>query len=441
MVLLVLQGTSLSLALRYSRVKPGTPYLGSVSVLLTELLKLAICLAVQLRSCRAGAVEDGVSVVKACRKQLQTILAQSLPMLLPAAMFVMQQVLLIIAATHLDAVAFQIFSQSFKLVPTALFAYWLLGQHLDPIQWASIPVLAAGVILVTINNGAAGGGAAAAALAARQAAGLEGSLLEGLGWVVGMVACSVSGLSSAYAGVYFEKYVKGKNAASLWVRNIQLGVWGVPLSCVYMAAKDGGRIRQAGVLQGFDASAWLVVALQVFGGLVTGMVVKYCDNILKNFALAISVILTVLVVIPLFGQWPSGFFLLGVGLVLLSVFMYGKAVDGDVLKRLLNWCKRCLPWVGEDGNTNRHLLYVFLASCLAVGGILGIYGMQLYVTKGIAAAAQQQQQQQQFQWQARVTATAKQGAESLASRARLRGAGALLKPVFAKAAGKQQQQR
>lgn len=35
---------------------------------------------------------------------------------------------------------------------------------------------------------------------------------------------------------------------------------------------------------------------------MTGMVVKYCDNILKNFALAISVILTVLVAIPLFGQ-------------------------------------------------------------------------------------------------------------------------------------------
>lgn len=44
------------------------------------------------------------------------------------------QVLLVIAATHLDAVAFQIFSQSFKLVPTALFAYWLLGQMLEPMQ-------------------------------------------------------------------------------------------------------------------------------------------------------------------------------------------------------------------------------------------------------------------------------------------------------------------
>ena len=36
MVMLILQGTALSIALRYSRVKAGTPYLGSVSVLLTE---------------------------------------------------------------------------------------------------------------------------------------------------------------------------------------------------------------------------------------------------------------------------------------------------------------------------------------------------------------------------------------------------------------------
>ncbi|EFN52865.1 hypothetical protein CHLNCDRAFT_12764, partial [Chlorella variabilis] len=186
--------------------------------------------------------------------------------------------LLIVAATHLDAVAFQIFSQSFKLVPTALFAYWLLGQMLEPMQ------------------------ASAAAAAAAPDWPAACAPPSGLDYVTGMVACSVSGLSSAYAGVYFEKFVKGRHAASLWVRNIQLGMFGVPLSTAYALLKDGWRIRQGGVMQGFDAATWMVVALQVFGGLVTGMVVKYCDNILKNFALAISVILTVLVAIPLFGQ-------------------------------------------------------------------------------------------------------------------------------------------
>ena len=54
----------------------------------------------------------------------------------------MQQVLVIVAASHLDAVTFQICSQSFKIMPTALFAVWLLGQFLTPMQWASLPVLA-----------------------------------------------------------------------------------------------------------------------------------------------------------------------------------------------------------------------------------------------------------------------------------------------------------
>ena len=62
------------------------------------------------------------------------------------------QVLVIVAASHLDAVTFQICSQSFKIMPTALFAVWLLGQVLQPMQWASLPVLAVGVVLVTMNG-------------------------------------------------------------------------------------------------------------------------------------------------------------------------------------------------------------------------------------------------------------------------------------------------
>ena len=48
--------------------------------------------------------------------------------------------LVIIAASHLDAVTFQIGSQSFKILPTALFAAWLLGQRLTGMQWGSLPV-------------------------------------------------------------------------------------------------------------------------------------------------------------------------------------------------------------------------------------------------------------------------------------------------------------
>ncbi|KAL3144855.1 hypothetical protein ABBQ38_001958 [Trebouxia sp. C0009 RCD-2024] len=232
-------------------------------------------------------------------------------MVVPAGLFVMQQVLVIVAASHLDAVTFQICSQSFKIMPTALFAVWLLGQYLTPMQWASLPVLAVGVVLVTMN-GSAGTTSAA------------GTVKEG-DWTLGLSASALSGLSSAYAGVYFEKYVKGKMSSTLWIRNLQLGIYGLPLSIAYMFAKDHANLSNGGAMQGFGYLAWTVVGLQVFGGLIVGMVVKYADNILKNFANALSVIFTVIGAMPLFGQYPSFFFLFGVVGVVLSVCMYGKS--------------------------------------------------------------------------------------------------------------------
>jgi hypothetical protein len=39
--------------------------------------------------------------------------------------------------------------------------------------------------------------------------------------------------------VYFEKYVKGKMGQTLWIRNLQLSIYGVPLAFMYSVIKDG----------------------------------------------------------------------------------------------------------------------------------------------------------------------------------------------------------
>lgn len=323
MLLLVVQGTMMSVVLRYSRIQEGSMYLPSVSVCMAEMIKLCICIAYllimgdtkngkQLPTHQKQSGEEDAHVLT--YRDWKALVIDSVPMALPASMFVFQQVLLIWSATYLDAVTYQIFNQAFKLVPTAIFARVLLGQKLKPMQWMSLPVLAFGVILITTNNNSSSSSGSSE---------VDGNAVL---WYAAMVACSLAGLSSAFAGVYFEKYVKGKLAGSLIRRNLQLGIYGVPFSCMYALIKDGQRIREDGALSGFGQSAWGVVWLQVFGGFIIALVVKYCDNILKNFALAGSVILTVLVSIPLFNQWPSSFFLFGVTAVLLSVFMYGGSM-------------------------------------------------------------------------------------------------------------------
>lgn len=69
-------------------------------------------------------------------------------------------------------------------MPTAVFAVWLLGQYLTPMQWSSLPVLAFGVVFVTMNGSSA----------------TQDSTSDQV--LLGLGASALSGLSSAYAGEY-----------------------------------------------------------------------------------------------------------------------------------------------------------------------------------------------------------------------------------------------
>lgn len=74
------------------RTRPGTPYLASVAVIYTELVKLVICMGAQAGVCWQTAGDRGLTVREEMVHQAQEILGKSYPMLVPAALFVMQQV-------------------------------------------------------------------------------------------------------------------------------------------------------------------------------------------------------------------------------------------------------------------------------------------------------------------------------------------------------------
>ena len=60
---------------------------------------------------------------------------------------------------------------------------------------------------------------------------------------IGFVAVLFSCISSGFAGVYFEKILKG-STTSLWLRNIQLGLFASFLSFATMMFKDGAHVQQ-----------------------------------------------------------------------------------------------------------------------------------------------------------------------------------------------------
>ncbi len=73
---------------------------------------------------------------------------------------------------------------------------------------------------------------------------------------------------------------------------------------------------------GFDSYVWMLVLVQAGGGILVAAVIKFADNILKGFATAIAIVANGLVSYFLFDFVPSGLFLLGATIVVVSTVLY-----------------------------------------------------------------------------------------------------------------------
>jgi UDP-galactose transporter len=124
-----------------------------------------------------------------------------------------------------------------------------------------------------------------------------------------------------FAGVYFEKILKG-TPGSVWIRNIQLGIYGIIIGLIGMQINDGRKIAEKGVLFGYTHLVWIVICMQAFGGLLVAIVVKYADNILKGFATSFSIVLSCVISIYLFTFHVSFQFVFGAGLVMTAIYIY-----------------------------------------------------------------------------------------------------------------------
>ena len=224
----------------------------------------------------------------------------------PAFVYMLQNNLLYVATSNLDAATCQITYQ-LKILTTAVFAVTMLGQSIGRLKWASLAILLAGIVLVQLPQLAGGASARAG-----------GSAAVGLAAV--LAACVMSG----FAGVWFERLLK-TSQASLWVRNVQLGVIGGALGLAGALAKDGAAIRAGGLLQGFTPLVWGVVCQVGLGGLLVAVVVKYADNVQKGFATSLSIIVSGAVsyfLIPAFAFRPTAQWLAGSALVILATYLY-----------------------------------------------------------------------------------------------------------------------
>lgn len=260
---LVIQNTSLVILLKLSFRAGAQPYDPTTVVLTVEVVKLFACSLVVWQQSTNGLV--------AAVEQIPT---QRL-LIVPSLLYVIQNNLLFFGAQRLSPIVYIVCTQM-KILTTALFSRMLLGTELSASQQLALVLLVFGIVIVQ--------GQGTEMHAAQQS---EGSLL-------GVIAVLLASITSGLAGVVLEKVFKdpkGPNKSSatemsVWTRNVQLGCVSLPFALAVALFHGTGK----GVLfGGYDAVVALVIFLQAGGGIITGYVLKYANNILKCIAIALSI--------------------------------------------------------------------------------------------------------------------------------------------------------
>lgn len=317
LVLLVVQTVGAIITMRVSRLlvdDGGLKYLNTTAVFMSEIIKLICSLLLVWR-------DTDYSISETISQTQSTIIMQPLETLkvgIPAFLYTVQNNLIFIALSNMSPALYQVTYQ-FKILTTAILSVIMLNRSLGGSKWLSLIILTMGVAFIQIPTGG------------EPPKPVEGS------FVIGVTAVLCACLTSGFAGVYFEKILKG-SPVSIWMRNIQLAIFGSIIGFVGAFWNDGAAISSDGFFQGYTTTTWLVIFFQSAGGLIVAAVLKYADNILKCFGNALAIVLSCLTSYFILGDVVlSPYFVVGTVFVVFSTYSYG--IDLNLIDRFFGYSK------------------------------------------------------------------------------------------------------
>lgn len=303
---LLLQNAGLTLIMRYSLVvsAPDGKYITSTAVLSAECMKLFIATLACYFFDGNGQYRKFINVLKVDGSSK----VEWLKLSVPSVLYTVQNTLQYVAMGLLSAPVFQVTYQM-KIITTAIFSVLILNRAIGTSQWIAIVVLAIGVGIVQVSQ-----------INEENTEQKDDSIL-------GLIAVGIGCVTSGFAGVYFELVLKSTKA-SIWLRNMQLACIGIVMASVACYYNNYEDIRDRGFFVGYTEVVWTVIFFQAAGGLIVAMVVKYADNVIKNFATAFSIVLSAVISYWLFQDVQLNLmFLLGASSVIGSVYVFNLAVS------------------------------------------------------------------------------------------------------------------
>lgn len=307
-------------------------YFTSTAVFLNELIKLAISLSMAMYETSKTLAPSTPATVLFQQIYNGVFRGDGWKLMLPAVFYTLQNMLQFVAVENLDAVHFQVLYQ-LKIITTAIFTVVMLNRPLGMVRWLSLVILTLGVSIVSLPSGSIPKDSfllhgvpdhffprsqhelghqptedGPEAHLTRRSASYEGiadDLPLGetvMNYSVGFTAVLIAAAVSGLAGVYFEKLLKeSPTQVSVWIRNVQLSFYSV-IAAFFggIVWQEGEEILKHGAFDGYNWIVWATILLQAAGGLIASLVIRDADNIVKNFATSISIVISFVISLWLF---------------------------------------------------------------------------------------------------------------------------------------------
>ncbi|WYZ41156.1 hypothetical protein EsH8_V_000051 [Colletotrichum jinshuiense] len=377
LITLTFQNSALILIMHYSRIMPPVGdhrYFTSTAVFLNEVIKLSICLTCSIAEVSRTLAPSTPATVIFEQIFNSVFSGDGWKLGIPATLYTLQNTLQYVAVSNLDAVHFQVLYQ-LKILTTAVFSVTMLRRSLGAKRWISLIILTLGVSIVSLPQpspashtdpsaasvllhdttdhffprsvhelGQAAEGAAEVAreLTKRAVDGLTGvgeqivkrsASYQGIqedqdpsplmNYSIGLTSVLIAAVASGLAGVYFEKMLKDSaTPASVWTRNIQLSFYSLFPALAGVIFVDGEEIARHGFFEGYNWVVWTAIVFQAVGGVLASLCINYADNIAKNFAASISIVISFLFSVWFFDFNVNFSFIAGTTLVLASTYLY-----------------------------------------------------------------------------------------------------------------------
>ena len=357
LVVFVFQNAAMALLMRWNK-SVAPVYSNAVAVLMQEFaVKLPLSFLLY-------SYDMGWAPMSSIRQDLRERSDEWIKLSIPALLYTVQNIMLYVGYANLEAAVGMVTYQT-KIVFTALCTVMLLGKRLSVNQWIAVVILTLGIVCVqgifdATSTPQAGSPPPPPELlakpvakptqprasrkrhkqgrvlldeldgAARALSQASGGHHAGGNVTLGLTAMLVASACTSFASVYFEKMLKSDSKPNLWLRNIQLAGYSSMIAYLTIVFHPDPTVVAYGWFHNFGFNAWLSVYMNALGGLLVAVTIKYADNILRGFAQALAIIMGAVGSHFIFGSTFGPSFMLGVALVITSVFLYGSTAKSPM---------------------------------------------------------------------------------------------------------------